>query len=439
MKKFITTLFILSVGIFQSFGQAEMYNLQSKNLNKKVRKTIEHYYNYDEESGGFVKSSVNIERFNNDGNLVETYYLFDGKYGDSKPVKKSYNYNSKGQLLGTTDISDEVSNYSSDFGCFYDSKGYLTKIETNYKSGGGSYTIYTNDKNGREISTKTYDKKNYLTSETNTSYNGKNKTNVYTSYSSKDGSIIGNYTTIYENGIKTAYISKSNYSDSKVSYTYDKFGNQIKSEDIGTDKSYITTYDYEYDKRDQWIKKHYRSGKYQYFYFREIHYDNGEVSGSADFDKQFINKFGNFPNVNVVSMVKKDLKNNTNNTNKNSGMPTIGNSNWTYTYVNMKDAISDISGAIFLTVSQKSKLEAGAKASFVVEITGAETKTLDYNVNEYYYDEPTKRHFWLMKTTNNVSDGTLCIFQTPMVLREKTVKGLLMMGAEDNKITFYLL
>lgn len=439
MKKFITTLFILSIGIFQSFGQAEMYNLTSQNLNKKVRKTIEHYYNYDEESGGFIKTSVNINRYNDFGNLAETYSVYDGKYGEPKPVKKLYNYNSKGQLISTTDISDEIGTYSSDLVYSYDSSGNLTKKETVYKSGGGSYSIFTFDSKGREIKEKYFDKSGKMTSENTTSYSGKNKTTVFVSYSSQDGSIIGTYTTIYENGIKTTYISKGKYSDNKATYTYDKFGNLLSSVDVGKDKTHTTTYDYFYDNKDNWVKKHYRSGKYQYFYFREIHFDDGEVSGSAEFDRQFINKFGNFPNVNVVSVVKKDLKNNTNNTNKNSGMPTISNTNWNYTYVNMKDKISDISGRVFMSISGKSRIETGAKASFTVEITGAETKILDYNVNDYYYDEASKRHFWLMKTTNNVSDGTLCIFQTPMVLREKTVKGLLMMGAEDNKITFYLL
>ena len=49
-----------------------------------------------------------------------------------------------------------------------------------------------------------------------------------------------------------------------------------------------------YDRKDNWVKKHYRSGKYQYFYFREIYFKNGDVTGSTDFDRRFINKHGNF-------------------------------------------------------------------------------------------------------------------------------------------------
>ncbi len=443
MKKFILTFCLLSVTIIPSFSQSDLYDLASQKLNKKVRKTIEHYYNYDEESGGFVKTSVNINSYNNDGNLIENYSFYDGKYGEAKPVKKAYKYNAKGQLTEITDISDNIGSYSSNYLFTYDSKGNLAKKESIFKSGPGSYSIYTFDNKGRQIKEQAFDKNGKLTSESTNTYNGKTKTNVYISYSSQDGSIIGTYTTISEDGVKTTYISKGKYSDNKATYTYDKFGNMTKSVDVGKTNTYTSTYDYEYDNKGNWMKKHYKSGKYQYFYFREIHFDNGEVTGSIDFDKQYINRYGNFPNVNIVPIVKKQTNYNTNNNtinnNTNSGMPTIGNTNWSYTYVNMKEKISDISGNIFMTVSGKSKLDAGAQAKFTVEITGAETKILDYNVNSYYYDEATKRHFWLMKTTNNVSEGTLCIFQTPMVLREKTVKGLLMMGAEDNKITFYLL
>jgi len=443
MKNCISFLFILFVAISSVFSQTELYNLESQRLHKRVRKTIEHYYNYDEESGGFVKTSVNINTYNNDGNLVENYSFYEGKYGEPKPVKKTYLYNSKEQLTEIKDVSDEIGTYSSNFIYNYDSKGNLAKKETIYKSGGGSYSIYTFDNKGRQFKEQAFDKNGKLITENTNSYNGKNKTNVYVSYSSQDGSIIGTYTTLYENDIKTTYISKGKYSDNRATYTYDKFGNITKSADVGKTNTYTATYDYEYDDKDNWIKKHYKSGKYQYFYFREIHFDNGEVTGSIDFDKQYINRYGNFPNVIIVPIVKKQTNYNTNNNtlnnNTNSEMPTISNTNWSYTYVNMKEKISDISGNIFMTVSGKSKLDAGTQAKFTVEITGAETKILDYNVNSYYYDEATKRHFWLMKTTNNVSEGTLCIFQTPMVLREKTVKGLLMMGAEDNKITFYLL
>ena len=115
MKHFINLVFIFCISNLCTFGQTEAYNLASQNLHKKVRKTIEHYYYYDEESGGFVKTSVNINMYNDGGNLIETYSFYDGKYGEPKPVKKVYKYNSKGQLTEITDISDEIGKYSSNY------------------------------------------------------------------------------------------------------------------------------------------------------------------------------------------------------------------------------------------------------------------------------------------------------------------------------------
>ena len=83
MKKLTILLFIFSAFTFNSFSQAENYNLESKNLHKKVRKTIEHYYRYDTASGGFVKTSVNTHRYNNDGNLIESYSLYNSKISRS--------------------------------------------------------------------------------------------------------------------------------------------------------------------------------------------------------------------------------------------------------------------------------------------------------------------------------------------------------------------
>lgn len=305
MKKIIILIFVLSAFIFKGYSQAETYNLDSQNLHKKVRKTIQHYYLYDKESGGFVKKSVNIHRYNNDGNLIESYFLYNSKYSEAKPTKKMYNYNSNNLLIGTKDISDQRGSLSAENKYMYDRKGNLERIEAIYKDGSKYVTIYENDRKGREIGYKYYNRNNKLSSESKTTYQGSRKTNIYTGYSSKDGSITGNYTTIYENDLKVKYISNGKYISSTTSYKYDKYDNLIKSTNVGKKNTYVTNYDYEYDRKGNWIKKHYRSGKYQYFYFREIYFENGNVTGSTDFDKRFINRLGNFDNVNVVPMKKK--------------------------------------------------------------------------------------------------------------------------------------
>lgn len=88
MKHISIFIFTFFAFIIKGYGQTENYNLSSRNLHKKVRKTIEHYYKYDKTSGGFVKTSVNINRYNDRGNLIETYSLYNGKYSKNQPKKK---------------------------------------------------------------------------------------------------------------------------------------------------------------------------------------------------------------------------------------------------------------------------------------------------------------------------------------------------------------
>ncbi len=439
MKKVITLFFVLSAFSFKGYSQAESYNLKSQNLHKKVRKTIQHYYQYDKESGGFVKKSVNIHRYNNDGNLVETYYLYNSKYSDSKATKKMYNYNSKGLLISTKDISDEISKYSSTFNYTYDRKGNLIKGETLSKNGSSSYTSYINDKKGREISNKHYNKDGKLGSESSTTYKGSKKTNVYTGYSSKDGSITGNYTTIYDDDLKIEYISNGKYSNSKTTYEYDKNDNLLKSTNVGKEKTYVTNYDYIYDKKGNWIKKHYRSGKYQYFYFREIHFQNGDVTGGTNFDKQFINRLGNFDNVEVVSLKKKEKSISKKNTNNSKSY--LKNKTWNFDYVYLKDAVKKLKGTVDLKISDYSNLKLNSNASFIVKFSSSKF-TFDLKVNDY--KELDGKYQWTLSNSKNET-GILIIFKDRKVLKDKKdrsdfyVNGLLTIKEKTGgTMSFYL-
>lgn len=440
MKNFTLLIIFLTTVHFSSFSQAEAYNLESQNLHKNVRKTIEHYYTYDKNSGGFVKKSVNIKRYNNDGNLIETYYLYNSIYSDSNPTKRKYNYNNKGLLISTKDISDAPGKYSTHYVFTYDKKRNLIKRESISLDGSKNYTIYKNDRKGRVINKKQYNKTNQLTADVNYTYKGKKRTEDRTSFSTKDGSISGNYITVYQDDVKVSYKSNSKYGNSTTTYNYDKKGNILNSEYKSKSNS-TYTYDYVYDKKDNWIKKHYKSGKSQYFYFREIYFKNDDITGSIAFDRFFINRHGNFDNVAVVPLKKKDLKknNNTKNTiNSNTEMPEFSYKNWSYTFVNMNEKISDVSGNVNLTTTNSSKLSKGSTVKLKVEINGAETKNLTYSVDSYFYDSKTKRHYWTLKSTVNETKGTLCLFKETQVLRSKNVLGLLMVGKEGNQIGFYL-
>lgn len=436
MKKLLFFLVTISCTI-NTFGQTEVYNLESQNLHKNVRKVIQHYYTYDNNSGGFVKKSVDIKRYNDDGNLVETYYWYNSTYSEPSPTKKIYNYNRDGLLTSTSDISDKRGKYSTNLVFTYNKKGNLTKKESVYKDGSKYYYVYENDRKGRVINKKDYNKSGKLTAEVTYSYRGGKRTEVRTSFSSKDGSIVGTYTTVYDDDVKISYESNSKYGNSTTTYEYDSEGNLLQTNYSGK-KNSTTTYNYIYDKKDNWVKKHYRSGKYQYFYFREIYYDNGDVSGSTEFDKRFINTHGNFANVEVVPLKRKELKKKKPIKNYNSGMPVFKYKNWKYTFVNMNDKVSDVSGNVNLTVPNNSSLTDGSTVKFRVEINGADTKNLTYTVEKYFFDTKTSRHFWTLKSQANGSKGTLCVFKNSERLRSKDVIGLLMVGKEGSKISFYL-
>lgn len=438
MKNLILVLFIFSAFIFKGYSQAENYNLKSKNLHKKVRKTIEHYYKYDKESGGFVKISVNIDRYNDDGNLIETYSLYKSKYSESSPIKKLYNYNNDGLLINTKDISDKRGNFSSENKYSYDRKGNLIKTESVYKDGSKYYYIFKNDKKGRVINKKEYSKKDMLITDANYTYKGDLKTANRTSFSSKDGSIIGNYSTTFNDGVKTSYKSESKYGTSSTTYKYDKEGNLLSSNYIGKTNS-KTTYDYVYDKKGNWIKKHYRSGKFQYFYFREIYFSNGNVTGSTDFDKRFINRLGNFDNVNVVPLKMKPKKNK--NTTSKTNSSYLKNKTWNFEYVYVSDKLKKLKGTVALKTLYDSNLKMNSDATFTVKFS---TSTFNFNLKVNSYNTLDDKYVFKLNNSKGET-GLLWVYKKTKSLKDEvtsnvfTVNGLFTMKEKDGSVmSFYL-
>ena len=439
MKNLTTVLIIFLAFIVKSYGQTEMFNLESQNLHKKVRKTIVHYYKYDKDSGGFVKISVNINSYNDDGYLTETYSLYNSKYSENLPVKKLYNYNSKGLLISTKDISDKRGNYSSEYKLTYDRKKNLIKKEAVYKDGSKYVYNYTNDRKGRIINAKEYSKKDMLIADINYTYKSNTRTENKTSFSSSDGSIIGNYITTYKDDIKVAYKSESKYGKSSNTYYYDKEGNLSSSNYFGKTNS-KNTYDYVYDKKDNWVKKHYRSGKYQYFYFREIYFENGDVTGNTNFDKRFINRLGNFANVEVVALKKVEKKKKTSTiTETNSSY--LKNKTWNFEYVFVSDNLKKLNGTVALNTLYDSNLKDKSEAKFTVKFS-----TSTFNFNLTVNSVKTLDDKYEFKFTNsNDEQGLLWVYKKTKPLKDEVsgdvfkVNGLFTMKEKDGStMSFYL-
>lgn len=357
------------MGIFAStflgYSQANLYNLESQNLHKKVAKTIEHVYSYNARSGGFIKSSVTIKSYNDDGLLTDKLYQYNSTYsGNSSTTETRYHYNSKNQLIRTEDTSAKKSTYSAHSEYTYDSKGNLTKRESVFKSGNRYKYTYQYDNRNRLIRVEDFNTNGQLTARETYTYSGNKKTKVRKSYNTKTGNVIGTYTTYYKNDKSIRYTSSSKYSNNDVSYTYDKYGNSIASTYVGKPKSNSTTH-FDYDNKDNWIRRHYKYGTTSNtFNFREIIFRNGNTTGSTDFDRNFINRRGNFANVAVVPIIpskKTTTTNNTTTTNTTTtysdpSMPVFSEKNYIFNYVNLNKKVSSVNGEVSLRVKNGDRM-----------------------------------------------------------------------------------
>jgi hypothetical protein len=434
MKKAVYIFIAMFMTSTLGFTQSEEYSLSYRNLNKKVRKTIKHYYTYDKSSGGFVKKSVSIDSYNDEGYLAETYYLYNSTYSTGSPTKKTYHYNNKNQIVSIQNISQKKTEYSTDVQFYYSNKGHITKKETIYPNGDKVVVNYTTDAKGKILKKENYTKNNQLSSETEIRYNGSKRTETRTSYNTKDGSINGTYTTVYKNDKSISYTSNSKWSDSTSSYEYDNKGNLIQSVSRGKN-TYTYNYTYVYDSKDNWIQQHYKSSSYDSFYFREIIFKNGKTTGSTDFDRNFINRQANYDNVAVVPLKKKTSTPKT--TKKTDYIPTFKYKNWTYSFINMNKVVSSISGTVKLEVTDNHKMSIGSHIKLRVKIQDNEETSGVYKIIDY--KSQTGQHKWTIKSVTKNVESAIFIFKEKKNVKGMNIDGLLMMGSGEKQITFYLM
>lgn len=445
MKILVTLLCICGIYTTSINAQTtiDSYSLKGNNLHKNVRKVINHYYTYDYNSGGFVKKGVYIDMYNDNGMLAESLSQYYGTYSEDKPATKTqYNYDGDGKIISTEDITSGYSKYSSYLKFTYNGKNNLIKKETINKKGKTYTEIYTYDKKNRITSSKKTDANGKLTSETQITYKGSKRTEIKTTYSTKDGSINGQYTYFFKDNIKVKSSSNSKWANSNTIYQYDNNNNILRSiytSEKGKQPS-ISNYKYIYDKKDNWIKKHYKNGKYNSFYFREIYFKNDDITGSTMFDKKFINKNGNFENVSVVPLKKKKLKNSTIIT--NNKMPEFKYKNWVYNYAYYEKELKNWQGTIDLTVKDATKMNTGSKIEVGYTYPGEDRYTVKYTVGKYF--APSKKynyHQWILNLQGKTTKGSLILYKQEKILTAKNVKiiGILQIPTEkDDLVGYYL-
>ena len=440
MKKLIF-LFIGILAISNSSNaQTDLYNLNSQKLHKKVAKTIMHNYSYHERSGGFVKVGVTINNYNEDGNLTQKFYQYNSTYsGTTSTTETLYNYDTKGRMTSTQDISAKKGSYSSYFKFTYDNDGNLTKKESIYENGNKYVYNYYYDKKDRLIRAEDFDTKGNLTARENYTYKGNTKTKVRKSYDSKTGNVIGTYTTYYKKGISTRYTSKSKYSNSDVTYNYDKKDNLISTTNKNSPKS-NSKYNYQYDNKGNWIKKHYKYGtSTNNFYFREIIFTNGSTTGSVDFDRNYINRNGNFANVKVVPIVKysKTAKNNNTVTKPDPKLPVFKTKNFIFNYVNLDKKVSPVSGEVTVSVVDNDRMSKNStvKVSYAI---GGKTYSDTYKV--VTFSSLKDYNFWSLKSTTKSTKVSFSINHQKKYIesRDMYLAGMLNISFNGKNTGFYL-
>ena len=439
MKKIIF-LFIGVLAISNNnYAQSELFNLESQQLHKKVAKTIEHYYTYHERSGGFVKVSTTINTYNEDGNVTQRFSQYNSTYsGASTTTETLYNYDTKGRMTSTQDISAKKSSYSSYNKFTYNNYGSLTKKETIYENGNTYISNYYYDRKERLTRVESFDSKGKLSARENYTYNGNKKTKTRKSYDTKTGNVIGTYTTYYKKDISNRYVTKSKYSNSDISYKYDKNDNLIST--IYKNKPASNSINsYEYDNKKNWIKKHYKySNTTNNFYFREVIFTNGDKAGSIDFDKNYIHKNGNFANVNVVPIVKYSKTTNTNTvTTSDPKMPVFKNKNFVFNYVNLDKKINTLGGEVTITVTDNDRMSKNSTVKISYAF-GGKTYTDTYKVIAYSSLE--EYNFWSLKSTTKTTTIAFSINYKKKFIasRDLYLAGMLNMTFNGKTTGFYL-
>lgn len=242
MKKNIYLLLMLIVTLSICSCNSEKKNdLKEKNLKGRVKYVEEKNYSVIDNFGEIDKGKlVSLFTFNKDGNIlyaIESIYkkkfVYDSKgyriewykykSNDHLDCKGTYKYDSKGNMIEKTHCDDDGSLINKET-YINDSKGNIIEMNTYYASGGTGKTTYQ------------YDSKGNLIEEV---FHSGLKGKITYKYDSKGNMIEENIS-----------------DDMKIVFSYDSNGNMIIKQIVyGLGAGTYYKYEYEYDSKDNWIKK----------------------------------------------------------------------------------------------------------------------------------------------------------------------------------------
>jgi hypothetical protein len=221
---------------------------------------------YKSESLAFyVSTETTSYTYNSAGKILKENRKNNSEYGDSdSSVEYEYKNNRLVTKRSINSYSTTTTNYE------YDSKGKLFKSTTKNAEG----KIEEIEEYSNVVSPNSYTKKTK-------SFYGED-TNPSSTF------MVNYFDGKYSNG---SYNS-TEYGDTNYSYTYDQYGNILKS----YEDDYVTEDNiYEYDTKGNWIKcKSYRddwlSGEIEEYKFRKVTYKSGAI-GDTNLNMNFVNKY----------------------------------------------------------------------------------------------------------------------------------------------------
>ncbi len=253
-------------------------DLEKNGLLGEIKQIKEDMFNAIDKFGEVVQTTladhVSLIKFDESGNIIEeNHYHIDGNLSD----KSTFRYDDSGNQI-------ETNSYNSDGdlegkGSFkYDQKG--NRIEGNYYNSGGSLflkAIYNFDDMGNQIGENRYSSDGSLISKEIYKYDTQNNKIETNDYDIIDDSITCKITSKYNekgnliemNRINTDVLS---FLNEKNIYKYDDRGRMLEQNSYKEEGP--VTYKFEYDFKNNWIKKiHYKNDIIpEYITIREITY-----------------------------------------------------------------------------------------------------------------------------------------------------------------------
>lgn len=283
MKKLIAFGFIL---FFINSVAQENNSLNELNLKGNVSKVAESSYTYDPEVEKYVLLTYSEMDFSE--GLLQQSVDYDDLFGENITSIFVYDNKKLNFVLHLSDLTDD----STIIAYEYSGQLPVKRWEISFDS---KSTAYEYDGNGNLVKEKEMKENGEILRQSQ--YEGIVKSGNYKVVSNAfDGDkVINNMVKQFQNGKLVQMDFESQFSSENKTFEYDKQGNMLTETNGG---NVVAKYFYVYDSNGNYTNlvearndEDVFAIQGNVFYFREITYQTGDVSGSINFDAEFVRKF----------------------------------------------------------------------------------------------------------------------------------------------------